>query len=132
MAGLVRILTAVMFTAHILLGCCLHHAHAENVKNCPISDRDNPSAKSQCHDSHGNDSDHSQHGSRECQSSKCAAISMSRSAGNSFAQPAQTFVASPMTNPCPVIGVISKQCFLASGELLLPIRLHLANQVLLI
>ena len=36
MAGLFRILTVVVFTAHIMLGCCLHHAHAGDCQGLPI------------------------------------------------------------------------------------------------
>lgn len=132
MAGLFRVLTAVVFTAHIMLGCCSHHAHAGACKDCPSSSRETPTHDGQCPDSHGNGSDHSQHGSPECQGAKCSFVSPRSEASNSIGQFSQMFVAPLFQDLSSLTGIAKEQHSFATGRLLTPIRLHLANQVLLI
>jgi len=132
MAGLFRVLTAVVFAAHIMMGCCIHHAHASDGKDCPSSSRETPTHDSQCPDSHGNGSDHSQHGSPDCQGAKCSFVPPRSEVGNSFGQLSQMFVAPLFQDLSSLVGIANEQHSIATGRLLTPSRLHLANQVLLI
>ncbi|MGA2059568.1 MAG: hypothetical protein ABSG67_03730 [Thermoguttaceae bacterium] len=132
MAGLFRVLTAVVFTAHMMLGCCLHHAHASDGKDCPCSSPGTPAHDGQCPDSQGNGADHSQHGSPDCQGVKCSFVPPRSEACNSFGQLFQMFAA-PLFQELPSLaGIADEQHCFAAGRLLTPIRLHPANQVLLI
>jgi len=47
-------------------------------------------------------------------------------------QPSQAFVAPPVCDVSSLLGVSFEQRFFSTGRLSLPVRLHLANQVLLI
>lgn len=132
MAGIFRILVAIVFTAHMILGCCSHHAHAGNNKDCPAPAHGYATAHPQCADSHESGSDHSQHGSQDCQGSKCSVVSATPLVGYSIAQPIKTVVTSLLDNACSPTGISSNQHFFATGRLLIPVHLHLANQVLLI
>lgn len=132
MAGLVHILTAVVFTAHIMLGCCLHHAHAGDGKDCPLSSRGTPTPNSQCTDSYGNGSDHSQHGSHDCQGAKCSIAPPRSEVVNSFVHLSQMLVAPLFQDLSSLVGIANEQHSFATDRLLPTIRLHLANQVLLI
>lgn len=132
MSRLIRIVTAAVFTAHMMLGCCSHHAHACDGKDCPSSSRGTPTHDSQCPDSHGNGSDHSQHGSPDCHGAKCSFVPPRSEAGNLFGHFFQMFAAPLFQALSSQAGIANEQRFFAAGRLLTPIRLELANQVLLI
>lgn len=132
MTRLIRIFTAVVFTAHMMLGCCIHHAHASDGKDCPCSSRGSPTHDSQCPDSHGNGSDHSQHGSPECQGAKCSFFHPRSEVSDSFGQLSQMFASPLFQDLSSAAGIANERHFFATSRLLTPIRLNLANQVLLI
>lgn len=131
MAGLFRILTVAVFTAHIMLGCCIHHTHASAGEDCLLSSG-GTAPNSQCPGNHGNGSDHSQHSSSDCQGVKCSIVSPRSQVGNPFVHFSQIFVAPLFQDLSSLTGIANEQQSFATGRLLLPIRLHLANQVLLI
>jgi len=133
MSRLFRILTAVVFAVHLMVGCCAHHAHA-----CDSQDQSPPAqgavtTDGQCHESpdSGEGAGHP-HGPQDCQGDKCSFVLPSQPANNSFVQPLQAFVIVLLTDQSFFVGTGSEQCFFATGWLLLPVRLHLANQVMLI
>ena len=126
MSRLFRILTAVVFAVHLMVGCCAHHAHA-----CE-SQGDVQPAHGQCPDSHEGETDHSDHGPQDCQGSPCSFVASSSPSSHSFAQPSQTFVIALLTDQPSLVGTGSKQHCFATGRLLLSVRLYLVNQVLLI
>ena len=132
MSRLIRILTVVVFTAHMMLGCCIHHAHASDGKDCGSSSRATPAHDCQCPDSHGNGSDHSQHDSPDCQGAKCSFVPPRTEMGSLFGQLSQMFVAPLFQDLSSLAGIANERHFFAAGRLLMPICLHLANQVLLI
>jgi hypothetical protein len=131
MVGIFRILIVVVFTAHMTVGCCLHHAHAESANNCPPTAHEN-APHSQCPDSHENGGGHSQKGSQDCQGSKCSVVSATPSVGYSITQPIKVFVTPLLDDASSLTGISFNQHSFSTGRLLLPVHLHLANQVLLI
>jgi hypothetical protein len=126
MSRLFRILTAVVFAVHLMVGCCWHHAHACETKG------DVQPAHGQYPNSHDSGTNHSQHGPHDCQGGKCSIVVSSSPNSNSFAQPFQASVVLLLDDQHPLVGSGSEQHFFATGWFLLPVRLHLANQVLLI
>jgi hypothetical protein len=131
MVGFFRILIAVVFTAHMIVGCCLHHAHADDAKRCPSAAQEN-TTQSQCPDSHESGADHSQKDSQDCQGSKCSVVSTTSSVGYSIAQHVKVFVTTLLVDGSSLTGSATNQHSFSAGRLLLPVHLHLANQVLLI
>jgi hypothetical protein len=129
MAWLVRIFTAATFVVHLTVGCCSHHAHGCEGAFGPSSAQDHATYDGQCPE---NGSDHSHHGPQHCQGEKCSFISPSRTVSDSLSQPFQASVA-VLLNDLPLpSGISSGQRFLPMSQHSLPVRLHLANQVLLI
>ena len=126
MSRLFRILTAVVFAVHLMMGCCWHHAHACEGKG------DVQPTHGQCPDSHDSETDHSQHGPQDCQESQCSFVASISPNSHWFAQPSQAFVAVLLTDQPSRVGAgYEPHCF-ATGRLLPPVRLYLVNQVLLI
>lgn len=130
MSRLFRILTAVVFAVHLMVGCCAHHAHACDSKG------DVQPAHGQCPDSrsgsHEGETDHSDHGPQDCQGSPCSIVASTSPSSHAFAQSSLPFVTVLLTDQPSLVGIDSEQHFFATGWLLLPVRLHLANQVMLI
>lgn len=125
-----HVLTVVMLTIHLMMGCCWHHAHGGH-EGTPTS-VDHLSATDaapSCPD------DLSNHGSRGCYEPPCSFVASGRPVVNAMT-----------VSWCSqaVLGVLlndssSTEDFSASSRRLLavdrpslPVRLHLANQVLLI
>ncbi len=129
MSGLLRILTAAVFTAHLTLGCCSHHAHGCEGKDRPSPAHGDATPDGQCPES---GSDHSHHGPQDCEGAKCSFVSPSRTVSSSFVPPVQASFVALLDDQPSQAGIGSEQHVLAAGRLLLPVRLHLANQVLLI
>lgn len=135
MAGLCRIMIGATLLVHLAVGCCLHHAHACDAQkqSCPSQGCDTPDQ--QRPDSPVGHADHSHHGSQDCEGNRCVWISPSPTAVRSLVKcisPVQVlFVALLDVQPLNV-GSESQQRFWATSRLLLPVRLHLAYQVLLI
>lgn len=125
MSRLIRILTAVVFTVHLLVGCCAHHAHA-----CECQEGMQP-AHGQCPDSHEGKTDHSQHGPQDCQGSQCSFVASISPSSDAFVQPSQAFVTALFTDQTSLVDAGSEQHCFPTGRLL-SVRLYLVNQVLLI
>ena len=129
MAKLCRIVTAAILVVHLIVGCCAHHAHACDGHGHSPSARGDATSGGRCPESGG---DHSRHGPKDCQGAKCSFVSPSRTVSDSFVPPLQASCARLLDDPASPLGVGSEQHSRATGRLLLPVRLHLANQVLLI
>jgi len=134
MSRLFRILTAVVFAVHLMVGCCWHHAHA-----CDSQDHSPPAqgavtTDGQCHESpdSGAGADHPNHGPQDCQGSHCSFVSSNNPNSYSLVQPSQAFVTVLLTGQPSLVGTGSEQHCFATGRLLLSVRLYLVNQVLLI
>jgi hypothetical protein len=125
MSRLFRILTAVVFAVHLMVGCCWHHAHA-----CE-SEVDVHPAHEQCADSHDSGTNHSQHGPQDCQESQCSFVAAVSPSSHWLAQPSQACVG-VLTGQPSLVGAGSEQHCFTAGRLLLSVRLYLVNQVLLI
>ena len=133
MSRLTRILTAVAFIVHMLLGCCAHHVHAGQGKDCQPSTQGTPASDAQTPDSHESGPEHSHHASHDCQGAKCTFVPSSPKSGNLPVQPFSQWFATPLVQDLSSpAGIADRQHCFAAGGLLLPIRLHLANQVLLV
>jgi hypothetical protein len=133
MASLCRIVVAATLVVHLIVGCCAHHAHACDTRDC-LSPADRAATQDgQCHESGG---DHSHHGPRDCQGDKCSflarSVSPNRAVSESRTLSFQTCFAALPDDRLPRVGFGPEQLSLASGRLLLPVPLHLANHVLLI
>ena len=127
MVGLCRILIAAMLTVHLTVGCCSHHAHGCKGTNRAFLAHDAVMPCGQCPESGG---DHSQPGPRDCQGGKCSFVSSTRPASSTFAAPFQVSFAAFLGESPSLVSIRREQHSLTSGWLLLPVRLHLANQVL--
>jgi len=132
MIGLWRILTAVAFATHILVGCCAHHAHACEGAN--HSDQEHAATHGDCPGDRDSHSDRGQHGKHDCQENACSFVLLSHSTDGSIScgrplhgsyLPLHDVLPSQAGNSC-------GQCFSPPDHFLLPVRLHLAKQVLLI
>jgi hypothetical protein len=129
MAGLCRILMAATLVVHLTVGCCWHHAHACEGKDCSRPAHGDAPHDGRCPESGG---DHSHHGANDCHGAKCSFVIPSRAVCDSFVRPFQASISVLVdAQPSPA-GFGPEQHALFSGWLLLPVRLHLANQVLLI
>ena len=126
MSRLVRILTAVVLAVHLMVGCCWHHAHA-----CESMGDVQP-AHGQCPDSPDSGADHSHHGPHNCQGNPCSFVLSSSTISNSFAQASPTGFILLLNDQHPLVGIDSEQHFFSTGWIPLPVRLHLAHQVMLI
>jgi hypothetical protein len=130
-----RILTAAMLAIHLMVGCCWHHAHAGDNKDCSSPARNDASHDGdQCPESGDG---HSHHGPQNCQGERCSflapAVSPNQAVGGSLTLSFQTVFMALPDDQLPLVGFgPEQQLSLASGRLLLAVRLHLANQVLLI
>lgn len=130
MGTLSRILSIGLLVVHLMVCCCCSdRARSCAGKPCPsrvqggaASDKQNPHCG--C--------DHSHHGTPACQGVKCSLVSPRRIVGGSLIRTFQaSFVGLP-DGQLAHAAIGSLQHSQASGHLLLPVRLHLANHVLLI
>lgn len=132
MVLLCRIVTAAIFVVHLTVGCCVHHAHACDSQG-HSSPADEPATPDdQCPESGGSHADHTHHGPQDCQGATCSVIPSNQTVGGLRGQPVQTLVVPLLTDLSSLVGSVSEQHSFGAGRLLLPVRLHLANQVLLI
>jgi hypothetical protein len=129
MAVLCRILIAATLVVHLTVGCCSHHAHACDAGSCNLPAHGEGAHDGQCPES---GADHSHHGANDCQGPMCSLVFSSRTVGNLFAGLCQASLAALPDEATAQVVLGHEPCFLSSGRLLLPVRLHLANQVLLI
>lgn len=125
-----RILSIATVAVQLMVGCCCsHHAHGcgnerpfspvhreiERAEQCP-----------QC------GCDQSHQGTQGCQRVKCSLVFPRRTVGGSFIRLLQASFAALPDGQLARAAIGSLQHSQASGHLLLPVRLHLANHVLLI
>lgn len=127
MAVFCRILIAGTLVVHLTVGCCGHHAHACEGDLSPA--HSDATHDGQCPE---NECDHSHHGANDCQGARCSFVSSSRPVGDWLVQPLQASFPTLLCDQPSLVGFSPEQPTLSSGRLLLPVRLHLANQVLLI
>ena len=133
MAGLFRILIAAALVVHLAVGCCAHHAHG-----CDGPEDTSPAQCPATPDGHGRDTsgghaDHSHHGPDDCQGAKCSVVALSRPIRDTFSQPSEAFVVPVLDDEfASLTGILVTHRSMPSGRRSLPVRLHLANQVLLI
>ena len=130
MGALSRILSIGLLVVHLMVCCCYSdHARGCESKLCssPVhSDAASDEQGPQC------GCNHSHHGTQGCQGVKCSLVSPRRTVSRSLIPPFQaSFVALP-DGQLTRVAIGSQQHSQATGRLLLPVRLHLANQVLLI
>ncbi len=136
-SGLLNNLSAAILVVHLVVGCCAHHAH-----DCPQTCDARHSrgmghgASAPCdgHSSgHPDQTTDHHHGTDECQGVKCSYLrTASDTLAKAFLLPRLAHVTPVLADDSALVGGFSEQPALASGRLLLPVRLHLANQVLLI
>jgi hypothetical protein len=129
MARLCRILIAATLVVHLMVGCCSHHAHASDDRDCPRPPHRDRAPDGPCL---GHAPDHAHHGPQDCQGEKCSFVSPHRVMSESLVQPFQAFFVALSDDHLPLAGFGPGRPSLASGRLLLPVRLHPANQVLLL
>jgi hypothetical protein len=129
MATLCRIFVAATLLVHLMVGCCSHHAH-----DCESAALSSPVHSHATHDDQcpENGSDHSHHGADDCEGVKCSFVRSNQIASDSFGRPSQAFLVAVPCDPAAVVGIVSERHFVAADWPALPVRLHLANQVLLI
>jgi hypothetical protein len=132
--GLFSHLTAAVLVAHTLLGCCWHHAH-----RCG-QDEGAPGtlASADCTADHADDADHhaprhSHHGPHDCLGGACVYIPAGQTRVVALAMdlsPAPG-LALCFADQSALMPSVETSMF-SAGDLCLPVRLHLAHQVLLI
>jgi hypothetical protein len=129
MSNFLRLFTALVLSVHLVMGCCVHHAHGcESMDDSPPQ---TASLETQCCES-SNDSDHGDHGSTKCEGDKCSFLASSLTPQKLHSGPQPSFAVAIVTEPLSSTVLHSAPNFFTTGRLLLPVRLHLANQVLLI
>lgn len=124
-----RILSVGLLVVHLMVCCCSHHAHGCESKLCasPVhSDAATDDQRLQCA------CDRSHHGTQGCQGAKCSLVSLRRTVGGSHIRPFQVSFPALPDGQLIHLAIGSLQHSQAAGHLLLPVRLHLANRVLLI
>ena len=126
MSRLFRILTAVVFVVHLMVGCCRHHAHA-----CESEGHVQP-AHEQCPDSHDSGADHSHRGPHGCHEGQCTFVASISPSSDSLVLPSQAFVTALLNDRPSLVGAGYEPHGFPTGGLLLSVRLYLVNQVLLI
>ena len=125
MGAVCRILSAVTLVVHLLVGCCAHHAHACDATGLSALEGH---TRGDC----GETADHSHHGPDDCQGVKCSFVSSSRPASDSAVFCISAFFTALPDRELSQVGSVHGQFPVASGRLALAVRLHLANQVLLL
>jgi len=127
MHGLLHSLTVVALLAHLMLGCCVHHSHAAAASiddhGCCDATHAEVAGGHECSDDR-----HPDYGT--CKGGRCWFL---RSPGTDAffweISPSPILV---LPDTPAIADVSGAACSFSSGRLLLPVRLHLANLVLLI
>jgi hypothetical protein len=130
MARLSCILSGALLVAHLMVGCCCA-CQFHGCQNDPVFPAIHGAAtidvgcpRCTC--------DHSRHGPLECRGHKCFLVSPRRPVGGSFNLKLPASYAVLTDASVPRMAIRLDEQSQATGYLLPPIRLHLANQVLLI
>ena len=129
MVRLCRILVSAMLVVHLMVGCCAHHAHGCESKHTSSATHSDATLEGQCPECR---CDHSHTGPRQCQGRKCSLASLRQPVGGSSSPPFAASFAALCRAYFSQLAISLHQQSLATGRQLLPVRLHLANQVLLI
>jgi hypothetical protein len=136
MAAGCRILTAVLFVVHILVGCCAHHAHASDGR-ChlpPVQETATPEGPRP--DASGSPKNHCSHGPQDCQGVTCSFIPAADSPliGRSSFRLGQTPTALLSNDDSSLLVSSFKRPFFSASASRLspPVRLYLLHRVLLI
>jgi hypothetical protein len=124
MAGLCRILTTATVVVHLTVGCCAHHVLGCEGMVCPFH------APIPCGQSQECECEHSEYPQGN-PGSRRSSVAPRRTTGDSDSPPFQAFLALP-NDQANRLNIGLQQRLQATRLLLLPVRLHLANQVLLI
>lgn len=130
MARLLCILSITLLVVHLMVGCCCaYHAHICESKHASSAIHNAAALEKKCPECI---CDRSHDGPLECRGCKCSLALPPRPVGGPFSLKflASFAVLNAADFPRPAISL--HQQSRATGSLLLPIRLHLANQVLLI
>ena len=129
MARLSCILSIALLVAHLMVGCCACHAHSFEGKHTSSATQSNTTCQGQFSECI---SDHPQHASRQCHGCRCSLASLRRPVGGplSLLFKASIAIRSIAHSRRLAINLHKDPC--ATARLLLPVRFHLANQVLLI
>lgn len=139
MAEMVRSLTAAALAVHLVLGCCEHHALACLEEGHSQHHAAPATALDAAHDCHGECPDGRSggphRGAHECHGAPCSFVRPSHETTAAsllmLGQPHFVLMAAgPPASAAASFG--SWRQFLPTGPLPLPVRLHLAHQVLLI
>jgi hypothetical protein len=132
MHRLIRVLTAATLAVHLMVGCCAHHAHAcDGAVHSPAAQA-TATVDGQCAHSSDGGADHTNHGPQNCQEGKCLCVASISSSGNTVAQSSLASVTPLLDGQDSRIATDSERHFSTAGWHPLPVRLHLANQVMLI
>ncbi|MEX2176637.1 MAG: hypothetical protein WD872_19885 [Pirellulaceae bacterium] len=143
MRTFITLITAAAFMLHFALGCCAHHAHAAEGSVCSAhASAANP--EHDCHDHHGHgESDHdsqqpgeqpagdSEFPDHPCSDVHCAFMAAGSTviAKDTYLAVLPLFVAEPVSHVSispPIAATLD-----SGGQIALPVRTHLFNQVLL-
>ncbi len=129
MVRLSRILSVAMLVVHLAVGCCTSHAYDCEIKLTSWATHRDTALHGQCPECR---CDNPHHEPRECQHHQRPVTSRRRPTGGSAGPQSSAYLA-VLPNGCfprRALGLCQQSS--ATGRLLLPVRLHLANQVLLI
>ena len=127
MHRLTAYLTTTLLFAHTLLGCCSHHAHGS------IGPASAPFCQVQHQDDNGAKCDHSHKGDPICEGNKCVFVRPVRVQPGDFVAWSQfAWVLTSLGDLGAAMGTSPASLPLSPHGQMLPVRLHLANQVLLI
>lgn len=122
-------LSIAMLVVYLVVGCCAYHVHGCESKHTSCVTHSDTTVDGQCSECR---CDPSHQGPRDCQSRKCFRASPRRPVGEPFGSLFQASVAVLPNAHFPRLPMGLQHQSLATGRLLLPVRLHLANQVMLI
>ena len=128
MARLFYNLSIAILVVHLVVGCCAYRVHACESEHASCVARSAPTLDGQCSDCRC----HPSHQGRDCQSRRCFRASPRRPVDEPFGSLFQASVAVLPNAHLSRLPVGLQHQSLATGRLLLPVRLHLANQVMLI
>jgi hypothetical protein len=125
-------LSAVILVAHLMLGCCAHHAHGcEDSDHSPIH-QEHAAPHNTCPDGCDGQADHSHHGPLDCKGGSCSVVLANRTTGQEAGQGAKALVTPLLDDLFSASQVFLVRWCDLSGGALPPVRLHLVHQVLLI
>ena len=130
MARLPGILSVALLVAHLMVGCCcachLHACESDRAFSASQGTANPDDGCPQCI------CDHSHHGPRKCPGYKCSFVSPPRLVSGSYNLILPASIVLLTDADFPRMAIALHEQSRTTGHVLLPIRLHLANQILLI